>query len=780
MILIPLIDMPFNFKVSYINRDIKLVLLVFLFLFVLPMSKFLFLETELYTENLSKVEREIVFINTTDILDKKISQINIKINFTFSDYQLNDNLFQTDIANNGLRLEISPSYAMNLIQFTKENGFNVINLIEKLEIGQTYDFTVIIDRKSVHALLVNENKDIYNEQIKEDYNFPSIKNIMIGAGFNEQRAFHGIINYYSVELKSLPTYFAYFIYFAYLMSGLFGLLLIYNNFKKIHSFLNTIQIDKLVTYFLICCIFIIGFFMRFELYNIPFSGVDTIGYLGVALQYFEHDFFGQIADRSYPYPLFLTFILSLSHSVTIVPIIQHILGLLAGALFLKVWLDLNFLFLKLKGNLHRFYWMMGILGLCAILCSNWSVMIEHHTHPEALTTFLIVVLIFIYLKFYKICTEKASSILTVLYGIGFFLINYLLFLYQPRYGLNIISMIILFLVTLFVNLTFKRSIFIVLGSVIFTWFLLIAPFSSFSYKQKSNVNLEASLFFHNLKTIAPLIQYDIEKKKIEVTERDLLETIIFDFNLAKNLNNNYGSGFNKSLGLNTDSFDKTTHRILNYFKGDYVKTRFFYAKYLGQAILSDPLGLISKIINEFIYFYTDDVMFINQLSSTTMWEYSFATISGFKPHFPKTVILTDYINGLDFVRTVDNYEAFSYLYNIIYKIDSFLKSILAAVTIMFLVILGLSIKFKTQYYQFGIFTFLTLILQLGFNLTISIVNTNSVQRYIDDQLAIIIIFEMLAITFIVINTVDLITKKLYSSNILNEQKVKILKDETNS
>lgn len=510
-------------------------------------------------------------------------------------------------------------------------------------------------------------------------------------------------------------------------------------------------IEKLVFYSVVSAIFLVAFVMRFRSYSAPFSGPDTIGYLGVAFQYLDKGFFGSIAERTYPYPLFLTVIISIFKDASVITVIQHTLGLIAGFLFLRIWLSVDLMFLKLSGISKYFYWSVGVVGLYVLLCSDWSVNIEHFSHPESLTTFLIISLVAIYLKLYQSCIQKSPFALILFYGISSFLINYLIFKYQPRYGVNLIFVALAFCIILFKNLDKEKASLVIISSIIVTYTLLILPFSTFSDKGLSKLNRAGMFFFYNLKVIAPLIESDLESVEMDAKKKLLLENILADLEKAKDPNNNFSTGFSKSLGLNADYLIRTYYKVLE-FHGHPVRAADFYISYLKRVVISHPFELMMKIIREILGFYSNDVMFTMMDDKQKIWDnsYNLMTLT-FKSHFPNNEVLTKYTNSLNLIRKDQvHLEPFAPIFSNIFFIQVIAKKILPAISIIFLALLLLNLKWRNKYYKFGLFVLSLMILQLGFNVTISIANTNYVLRYLCDQLAVIMLFESFALVFIVL------------------------------
>ena len=76
--------------------------------------------------------------------------------------------------------------------------------------------------------------------------------------------------------------------------------------------------------------------VRFTMPLVPFTGPDSIGYLGVAFNFLNSGQFIGIAERNFPYPGFLTILVNMSKDVSVISLAQHSLGILGGVFYLRI------------------------------------------------------------------------------------------------------------------------------------------------------------------------------------------------------------------------------------------------------------------------------------------------------------------------------------------------------------------------------------------------------------------------------------------------------------
>ena len=500
---------------------------------------------------------------------------------------------------------------------------------------------------------------------------------------------------------------------------------------------------------LIVGIFALGFVLRFSIPNIPFSGPDTIGYLGIVFQFQDKGFFKSIADRSFPYPLFLTLLISLGKNVSIISTTQHIIGLLAGFVFLKTMARVDSTMLRLTGVQLWIYWLLGCIGIYALLCSNWSVYIEHHTHPESLTIFLFCLMAYIFVRAYEELRGDRNKTILGFYASSLLFFGFFFFEYQPRFGLNFIFVSLTALTLLFWGLPFRRALMLSLRTFGLILLFLILPSLNYEDEEAIAHNRAASMFFHNMFTMGKLLSDDLNDPGLPAERRTLFNQMLEDLSVAADPANNFATGFNPSLGLNTDYLGRTRNQLKDTL-GSFSASTDFMTSYYQRGWREHPLQMSQKIVWDFIYFYTPQ----RQLGSwekdiNFIWKYSYGNILLFDEHFPENKILDDYIVSLDYIRNPEN---FTPKHNGIFAVTSSLihagKLIYPAVIILFFALFVREIVRRGPYIDLGFVTSFFVFVQLGITLTIAISNTNSVTRYAFDQLGILILSLVFAMCFI--------------------------------
>lgn len=139
-----------------------------------------------------------------------------------------------------------------------------------------------------------------------------------------------------------------------------------------------------------------GAFLRFAYYSPTLLDPDSTGYLSPALNFLINREFDHVYGRSYPYPLFLTFILNLAPNINFLSIAQHILSLSSILIFICV---IEVKFLSQSKHLHNSYFSLLPLLLIALLTFDGNlIQYEKMLRPEGvnLSSYLLLLSTLIY------------------------------------------------------------------------------------------------------------------------------------------------------------------------------------------------------------------------------------------------------------------------------------------------------------------------------------------------------------------------------------------------
>lgn len=511
--------------------------------------------------------------------------------------------------------------------------------------------------------------------------------------------------------------------------------------------------NDLIFYMLVSAIFIYGIILRLKIPSIPFTGPDSIGYLGVAFNYLDKGTFNQIAERNFPYPALITFLITISKDISVISITQHSLGIIGGLIYLRIMSILKITFLNLNKTELVIYMLITVLGLFLLLISPWQISIEHFSHPESVTMPFMMFYIYAGLNLYsqrKIALESKSINLTyLLWSIIFLLTNYMIHVFQPRFTIAALLGALVFYYFQSKTVVPKKILLIIIPTLFIMAFINIPIIKNFTYKEAIDCNRSGSLFFYNLNTIIPIIKKDISDTDFKKFDKQILNQIAIDFSEARLIENkNFSSGFIKTVGYNSDYMMRTYNFILSRFT--FEEASGFYRYYLYKAFLINPIGFINKINLEMIYFYRESNIFSLQDSNRGSFTNSLDTVETWKPHFINNHKLYDaYVERLKIAKDY----ALDYntpLTNTFKNISVVLNKIYVHICILFIFSLFICYKTSKKILPLGIFTVLIFLIINSVILNISIVATTVIKRYIYDIYGLNLLFILNSFFFIIL------------------------------
>lgn len=166
-------------------------------------------------------------------------------------------------------------------------------------------------------------------------------------------------------------------------------------FRRIHWIVETtwglIQLQRGIVgraiYFgLAGCLLAAGSASRFALPLVPIADLDLAGYLSPALSKLNHGVFTHVSGLNFLYPGSLFIILKIFRDFRAIVIVQHLLGVLAGGLFLLIWNRLYDFCPKWRMR-RAVYQGIGLVGAGILLLSNRPILLELRIRPDAVCIF---------------------------------------------------------------------------------------------------------------------------------------------------------------------------------------------------------------------------------------------------------------------------------------------------------------------------------------------------------------------------------------------------------
>jgi heptose-I-phosphate ethanolaminephosphotransferase len=195
--------------------------------------------------------------NVNKITVKTLKNPDVEITFKFKQngwHGEGDNIFQTSYVNDGIRLEMTPggeSHApgWGLILSSKDKGIEAINLGELPIINEWNELFIKIDGLQKNLKVNLNSKTVFDAKLLQPkYLF---NDILIGAGFSDDRKFNGEIIDFSIKYVKFPIILLIFKFL--LLQTIFFIVMLYVCELKTKQIVTNTIITKLgwVVYFCI-------------------------------------------------------------------------------------------------------------------------------------------------------------------------------------------------------------------------------------------------------------------------------------------------------------------------------------------------------------------------------------------------------------------------------------------------------------------------------------------------------------------------------------------------
>lgn len=591
--------------------------------------------------------------------------------------------------------------------------------------------------------------------------------------------FKNIINWPGDYNFFVLTYVCYFISFI-----IFILIIYYLNYflnKRIfnyHKFIgNECLINKIdkcllsnekniiiynfIYYFCIFIVIIFALFQRMYRNHLPLTDGDVWGYIGPAINFFDNGRFDHVSGRSFPYPFFILLVLNFFKDFSYISIIQHIIGILTAIFFLISWRNVLNL-VDVNNNLKIKHDLMGIIVISLYLFSDKVIVFEHQLIRESIYPFFLILLVLFIIKYLVNIKNNSKSL--YLWGTLFFINNYFLFVYQPRWGITLFFCFIIYiLIVIFIK---DKIIYKIL-------FLLVIPFSlSFiliylpekiliKNETADKIFLAQHLFFGHAKIIDLEIEKDINDDNFNKFDKEVLENVrnAFheNFNAIQTKHKYLGYDFNRMVYSGW-----ITGYLLEKMGNDEYKI--FCNYYFKKAVLNHPIKYLKKVILELSQFYNfNGQMYLYRSQKNDRLLY---TETYDKLNKSKQITYIPYIEYLDEVGKKTNSfydlkEINVFLSDVMFFIFS--KTYLI-ILIIFILIFLLNLiryfknKIQAEYLLFQLLIFLLFLFTFFISLTITSIYTYDVRRYFNDQTILSLFSQILALEYLFLYFFKIIKK----------------------
>ena len=196
---------------------------------------------------------------------------------------------------------------------------------------------------------------------------------------------------------------------------------------------NQIPLWKITYFFVVACLFGAAAWNRFSLPQDPLADGDP-GYLWPALMKLSGRPFAHIQGLNFLYPGMIYLILRICRDFRAISVIQHLLGLVAGALFLASWSRLRDFLPKSPVN-RITHEAIGIGGVAIYLLSNTPILFEMQIRSDSVCMFFEILTFWLIIQFFRYRVVSPNGRKADVYGAAVAVNAFLLASLKPSFTL---------------------------------------------------------------------------------------------------------------------------------------------------------------------------------------------------------------------------------------------------------------------------------------------------------------------------------------------------------
>jgi hypothetical protein len=357
----------------------------------------------------------------------------------------------------------------------------------------------------------------------------------------------------------------------------------------------------------VALIFAWAAWQRFSLPLDPIADPDTWGYLAPALRKLLGAEFGHTYGRHFVYPAFVFSLLRVFGDFRAIVIAQHLLGLVAGVMFLVAWRRSR-IFVpdsRLSSAAHDG---LGLLGAAIFLLAGESIRFEMQLRPEGVCAFLVGINLCLAIHFTACCFVKKRPWAAAGPGIGVAFSSVLLASAKPSFALAGAVALVPVGIFFFKRGWFRQKIALASGALLSAALLSVPEHFLSRSDEVSRTFLPITLLVNHAVLIRDQMADDLRRGAQTPYPREWLGRIhdALTTEIAKSLAARPGHFL--SLGYDPDylMYDKSSivARLRREFEDDVPAFCVFCRYYYGRLWWERPFAVLGKINKQMALFYS--------------------------------------------------------------------------------------------------------------------------------------------------------------------------------
>ena len=354
-------------------------------------------------------------------------------------------------------------------------------------------------------------------------------------------------------------------------------------------------------------IFAWAVWQRFKLPLNPIADPDTWGYLSPALRKLTGAEFGHSQSRNFLYPGFLYLVLRCFGDFRAIGVVQHLLGLAAGGLFLLTWRRVRAFVPDslVNPSLHDAF---GLAGAAIYLLASDTIQTETQLRPEGVCAFLISINLYFAVQFVSCSFLEHRRTGAIVCGSATVLTSLLLASAKPSFWFAAIVVMVPVTAFFFRQNWWRQKIALGLAIAV-TAALVLWPERILSRKDaESQTFLPTMLFVIHADLIRDQMAEDLKENAHLPYSREWLERVYAALNSEIGKSQTNYPGHYPSLKFNPEYlwFDPSsiTTQLRREFGSTVSALCDFYRFYYWRTWQRRPFRALQKVARQFsIYYY---------------------------------------------------------------------------------------------------------------------------------------------------------------------------------
>jgi hypothetical protein len=368
-------------------------------------------------------------------------------------------------------------------------------------------------------------------------------------------------------------------------------------------------------------IFAWAVWQRFVLPLDPIADPDTWGYLSPALRKLIGAEFGHTHGRNFVYPAFLFLLLRGVGDFRAISIVQHLLGLMAGAILLLTWHRAR-VFLpnpRLGGRVHD---ALGLIAAALFLSAAESIHFEMQLRPEAVCAFVFSVNIWLVVRFAASCYIDNRPNFAAAYGVALVCSSVLLASLKPSLVLVGLLAVTPVAVFLFRRNLLRQKLVLGVGAVAGAVLLLLPERVLSRNDEQSRTFLPTTLFVVHATLIRDQMSDDLQRGAKLPYPRDWLARVHATLNNEIAKSATAGPRYHLSAGSSADYLmyypSSIAAQLRAEFRDNVDALCAFYRFWYWRTWEHRPVSMLRKVAHQMSIFYSPVCTAYNTAKTTAL------------------------------------------------------------------------------------------------------------------------------------------------------------------